>query len=251
LSTPVCNSWFQPQYDSYTPDAATVNQLRPFVKQVRIDIFLGSWCGDSRRETPRMVKLLHDAGMDTARIQLYFVDNSATAYKQSIGREERGKSIHHVPSFIVYDQQKELGRIIESPRESLEKDLLKILNKSGYTPQYAGTQYWVQQFGEKHRLLTEAELDYAIKKLSSLLPTTYELNTYGRVLMAAQQYMDAANVYRTNAILFPKETAAWINLGDALEKAGEKTSAKLAYQKGLSVLPDDAQIKTRLDLLRD
>jgi tetratricopeptide (TPR) repeat protein len=250
LSTPICRDWFQAQYDVYQPDTAILRKLRPLLKNVRMDIFLGSWCGDSRRETPRMLKILQDAGMDTARIQLFFVDNSDAAYKQSIGGEEKGKFIHHVPSFLVYDLQKETGRIIESPRESLEKDLLHILNKTVYAPQYPGTQYWIQQFGEAKKLVKETEIQSACKILSSLLQTGYELNTLGRVLMAAKEYTAAANVYRTNSMLFPKEAEIWMNLGNALEKAGEKESARLAYQKGLSVLPDNMQIKSKLDLLR-
>ncbi|HPH32654.1 MAG TPA: hypothetical protein PLB49_12420, partial [Chitinophagaceae bacterium] len=51
-------SWFTPAFDQYTPDTETVNQLKKEMKDKwSIRIFFGSWCGDSKRELPRFIKL--------------------------------------------------------------------------------------------------------------------------------------------------------------------------------------------------
>jgi hypothetical protein len=42
-----------------------------------------------------------------------------------------------VPTLIVYEKKKEIGRFIEYPVVSIEKDLLRILLKDGYVPNYA------------------------------------------------------------------------------------------------------------------
>ncbi len=115
--------WYNFSFNSYRIDSATTNQLKPLLKKKTMEIFLGSWCDDSRREVPRMFKILNYAGFDTTHIQLIFVNHA----KQSPQHEEQGKHITNVPTFIVYDHKKEMGRIVESPKLSLEKDLLTIL----------------------------------------------------------------------------------------------------------------------------
>jgi len=44
------------------------------------------------------------------------------------GMDISALKIERVPTFIVYDGIKELGRIIETPAETLEEDLLMILS---------------------------------------------------------------------------------------------------------------------------
>ena len=55
--------------------------------------------------------------------------------KSGLGLED-GKNIHHVPTIIIYKKGKELGRIIESPIESLEEDIFNILIGAGPDPNY-------------------------------------------------------------------------------------------------------------------
>ena len=43
-------------------------------------------------------------------------------------------------SSFIYDGKKEMGRIIDSPIESFERDLLKILRKEHYQPHFYDLQ---------------------------------------------------------------------------------------------------------------
>jgi thiol-disulfide isomerase/thioredoxin len=106
------------------------------IRKKHIDIFMGTWCGDSKREVPAMLKILNEIGFDSVDISLITVGNNAELYKKSPQGEELGKNIVRVPTFIIYDKKKEIGRIIEYPVESLERDLLKILRKEPYIPNY-------------------------------------------------------------------------------------------------------------------
>ena len=56
--------------------------------------------------------------------------------KQSPQGYEKGMNIDYVPTFIIYQNGKEVNRIIESPVESIEKDLIAILQAKKYTPNY-------------------------------------------------------------------------------------------------------------------
>ena len=136
LQQGVYKNWYQPGYDHYIPDSSTIPFLTELLKGKQIDIFLGTWCGDSRREVPRMMKILTQAGVHQQQIKLIFVSNESNSYKKSPQHEEAGKNIKRVPTLIVYENEKEMGRIIEYPVVSLEKDLLLILRRENYVPNY-------------------------------------------------------------------------------------------------------------------
>lgn len=82
-----------------------------------VQIFFGSWCGDSKREVPWMLKILNESGFE--KYSLIGLGNSFQNYKQSPFGEEIGKNIHRVPTFIFYKDSTEVNRTVESPKASL------------------------------------------------------------------------------------------------------------------------------------
>ena len=130
-------NWFIPNFDNYIIDSATIEQIKPLLKKKKMDLFMGTWCGDSKQEVPRIIKILLAAGMDTSNLSIIAVGNGVDMYKKSPQGEEIGLNIRRVPSLIVYEKKKEIGRFIEYPVVSIEKDLLRILLKDGYVPNYA------------------------------------------------------------------------------------------------------------------
>ncbi|MBO9631800.1 MAG: thioredoxin family protein [Chitinophagaceae bacterium] len=145
LKQPPFNTWYVPNYNAYTPDSLILAKLRPELRNKTIQIFMGTWCGDSRREVPRMLKVLNICGFPPLRVEIINVGHGENDYKQSPTHEERGKNIHHVPTFIIYEKGKEINRIIETPIESLERDLLRIVNREAYTPKYAGAAMMLEK----------------------------------------------------------------------------------------------------------
>ncbi len=127
LQQPPFDTWFNTNYNNYTTDSITAQQVKPLLKNKHLLLFMGTWCGDSRREVPRIYKLLDHCGITASQVQLVTLDYRDSAYKKSPGHEERGLSIIRVPTLLVYEGPKELGRIVETPRQSWEKDLLAIL----------------------------------------------------------------------------------------------------------------------------
>ena len=128
--------WFKPNYDSYVVDSFTCNFIRPLLAGKSITIFLGTWCGDSKREVPRILKMLDCCDFPMNELRLVMVGNNDSLYKKSPQHEEAGKNIVRVPTVIVEQKGVEIGRIIEFPITSLEKDLLAILRKEKYQPNY-------------------------------------------------------------------------------------------------------------------
>ena len=94
---------------------------------------MGTWCRDSKREVPRIYRILDAVSFDKSRLTLINLDRTKSSPK---GKEE-SLNIHHVPTLILYRSGIEIGRIIESPIKSLEKDIAAILTDESYTPNYS------------------------------------------------------------------------------------------------------------------
>ncbi len=250
MQLPNHKAWFDQSYNTYTIDSGSTQQLKPLVRSRTMEIFLGSWCGDSRREVPRMLKILQYAGVDTNRVAIVFVDNASATYKQSPQHEERGKYIHRVPTFIVYDGQKEMGRIVESPVVSLEKDLLAILQRSEYEPNYKAVNWWIKQAGTREKEMDEAALQAFVLQLKPLVRNTAEFNSFANVLLAAGNHTEAINVLRLNTLLYPDNPAAFNGLAEALVNSNRKTEAVRVFEKLLVLKPADEAVKKRIAELK-
>ncbi len=246
LEQPNYKTWYDKSYNAYTIDTVTGKQIQSDFKNKSMDIFLGSWCGDSKREVPRMLKVLQYAGIDTARVNLIFVDNSTTTYKQSPQHEEKEKNIHHVPTFIIYDGNKEMGRIVESPIVSLEKDMLSILNRQPYTPNYKAIGYWYSKIKKRDTKMSAEQLQSLVAEVKPLCKHYGELNTYGYVLLAAKKNTEALNVFRLNTLIYPETARVFDSLGEALARTGDKPGAIQAYEKVLALKPGDENAKKML-----
>ena len=119
--------WFNTGYENYEVDKSSLQGVKEALEGVEILAFMGTWCSDSQREVPNFFKILDQAGYDLSKLQLVALSNHPDQYKQSPQHEEKGWNIEYVPTFIFLKNGKELGRIIESPDDSLEKDMRKIL----------------------------------------------------------------------------------------------------------------------------
>lgn len=119
---------FEPEFLSYKADADAIKYIKKNSKDVRIKIVMGFWCEDSQIQVPRMLRILKDAGWDVEdekQVKIYGVDENKWAGFEGF----QAMNIVNVPTFIVYYNNKEVGRIVEKPKSSLEKDLVEILQK--------------------------------------------------------------------------------------------------------------------------
>ncbi|MFA4923800.1 MAG: thioredoxin family protein [Ignavibacteriaceae bacterium] len=117
--------WFNSEYENYTLDKETLSHVKMDNEFHSITIVMGTWCSDSRREVPRFYKILDSLNFPSAKVKLIMVDRKKEAAKMDIS----SLKIELVPTIIFYNDGLEAGRIIESPKETLEKDLAAILGK--------------------------------------------------------------------------------------------------------------------------
>lgn len=118
---------FQSEYLSYEPQSDALLRLRlvPEIDELEVIIVFGTWCGDSKREVPRFVKLAEQIGIQEPQIKMY-----ATNREKKCGEAIIDSLLTElVPTFYIYRGGKLIGSIVEFPVNSLEEDLLAILLK--------------------------------------------------------------------------------------------------------------------------
>lgn len=125
LKSGIFAPWFNYQYKVYKPNAKVVNAIKKKLDKTKITIVFGSWCGDSKLQVGRFYKILSEAGYNLKNVNLIAVDRA----KKVPGMNIKNLHIKRVPTFIVYRHGKEMGRIVESPKTTLENDLQHILRK--------------------------------------------------------------------------------------------------------------------------
>ena len=118
------SSWFNEGYKFYKPHFAGKKTLSSKLKNYKIKIVMGTWCSDSRREVPAFYKVLDELQYPTDKVNLVFVNRKLKAP----GVDKKKENITNVPTIIVSQKGKEVGRIVESPINTLESDLSDILN---------------------------------------------------------------------------------------------------------------------------
>ncbi len=113
--------WFLNEFNKYVPDKNILNMIK--LDEIKIVCIQGTWCSDSRREVPRFFKILYELNYDLENLTMICVDRK----KQADNIDVDQFVIEKVPTFIFYKDDSELGRIIETPKNTLEIDLLEIL----------------------------------------------------------------------------------------------------------------------------
>jgi len=118
--------WFENEYTNYQPDIEVLNRIdkESFTKNTNITLVMGTWCSDSQQQVPRLVKILESIDYPINSIKIINVDTQKNANGTGVNQLD----IIKIPTIILSRKKLEIGRIIESPEISLEKDLLKILS---------------------------------------------------------------------------------------------------------------------------
>jgi len=102
-------------------DARALGDVEPGAE---VTVYFATWCGDSRREVPRLWKALRSAGGDVPfSVEYVALDRDFEAGDISL----EGESVQYVPTFVVERNGKEVGRIVESAPDKIERDLRALL----------------------------------------------------------------------------------------------------------------------------
>ena len=125
-------SWFTKNYEDYPTNQMLVDEIASELKTYSITLFMGTWCGDSKRGVPRFYKILEETGFDQSYFELVTVGRN----KKTPDNLQERFDLLRVPTFIFLKDGKEVGRYVERPRETMEKDILKIITGEPYKHSY-------------------------------------------------------------------------------------------------------------------
>ncbi|PQA93089.1 thioredoxin [Chryseobacterium shigense] len=119
--------WYVKEHDEYVIDQKAIGELRKAkLTSYSIVVFMGTWCEDSHRDFPRLMKILEELKYPDNKLTIIAVNRK----KESPTGDEGRYNIQKVPTIIVEKYGKEIGRIIEMPTTGyIERDLVQILKK--------------------------------------------------------------------------------------------------------------------------
>lgn len=243
-------TWFYKNYDDYTLDENSIKAIGSKLNDYSITLFMGTWCGDSKREVPRFYKILEACNFPENQLSVIAVSRKRNMYKKTPNHEEAGLNIHRVPTFIFYKNGKEVNRIVEEPVESLEKDILKIVSTNDYESNY-------QIVTKVDNILKYKGLKGLQKQQRKLLKTyknkvnnMFELNTYGNVLYTINHKEEAIAVFNLNNKLFPDKPRTYKSLANVLGANQQKEEAIAVLQKAVKLFPDNTDLVENLEVIK-
>ncbi|TAE10421.1 MAG: thioredoxin [Bacteroidetes bacterium] len=121
-------SWFKENYTIGKPNAAAMQALKAHEKEIKLLVFGGTWCGDTKALLPGFLKTVDSSGFAYKHLTLVGVDRK----KHTLDNLHETYQIKNVPTVIVLDKDgKELGRVVEYGKYGvLDKEVGEIITKA-------------------------------------------------------------------------------------------------------------------------
>jgi cyclophilin family peptidyl-prolyl cis-trans isomerase len=120
--------WLE-EYQDAQPDQQAIDRLGEVFGSYRIVTVLGSWCHDSQREVPRLVRVLDEMDSPLFEHQMIGVDrtrridDAELAIKAGVER-----TVDRVATVVVFDADgNELGRVVETAERPIEELLVEFI----------------------------------------------------------------------------------------------------------------------------
>ncbi len=243
-------AWFNKNYEDYQPNSIISNAIASELKSYDITLFMGTWCGDSKKEVPKFYKVLEACDFPMEQLKVVAVSREPGMYKQSPGHEEKGLNIHRVPTVIFYKDGKEINRIVEHPVRSFEEDIQNIITVNDYKSNYQIVAVVDQILKKKGLKGLKKKSKKLLKKFNGHVSSMFELNTYGRVLYSTNRQTEAVEVFMLNTKLFPNEPRTYMSLANTLGVRGEKQKAINVLKKAIKLNPENEDLKKNLEVIK-
>ncbi|GAB5410756.1 MAG: hypothetical protein BalsKO_31210 [Balneolaceae bacterium] len=107
----------------YAPNSESLTYLSEIQDSVHIFVLFGTWCHDSKKQIPAFMKTIELANNSNISVEYTAVSRKKKEPKEIVERW----NLKLTPTFIIYREGREFGRIVEEPTQSMEQDLVSIL----------------------------------------------------------------------------------------------------------------------------
>nr|WP_321225219.1 thioredoxin family protein [uncultured Psychroserpens sp.] len=243
-------SWFTKNYNEYNVDDSIIKDFKSNLANYEILLFMGTWCGDSKQEVPKFLKILDACDFPESQLTIIALSSKPNMYKKSPNHEEAGLNIHRVPTFIFIKNGKEVNRIVEHPVQNFEKDIRNIVTINNYKSNY-------QIVTKIDRILKQDGLNELRKQRDHLIKThkdstsnMFELNTYGRVLYSNNLKEEAIMIFDLNTKLFPNQPRTYMSLANTLGANGERKMAIQVLEEAIKLFPNNNDLIQNLEVVK-
>lgn len=244
------SSWYLESQEQYIPNFKE-SEWKKNLKNTEVEIYIGTWCGDSKNWVPKFVELWKELGLKTDQLQFIALYNGDEHYKQGPNGEEKGKNIHRVPTFIFKEDGKEIARIVEHPQNDLETDVAQIALGVPSLPSYKGANYLMKTIDEIGVDSVNRNLKEVVNKVYRLQSRSGELNTLGYVYLRASEIDKALITFYMNTLCYRYNPNVYDSYAEALEAKGNKEAAIDYYQKVLAIDPKSEHALERIERLKN
>ena len=113
--------------DKKTPlSEETIAKLTEIKDAYTIKAFFGTWCHDSEREIPTLLDIIETAKNPNLQLSLIALDMD----KEDPKGLAKKYQVKYTPTIVIEVNGIEIGRIVERPENSLEENILSIINSS-------------------------------------------------------------------------------------------------------------------------
>lgn len=115
--------WFESNYNNYSPDTTVLRKIENLIQSYDIITIIGTWCSDTRRDIPKLMKILDSIAFDYNKLTMISVGRNM----KDITDKASELKVELVPTIIFLKNGVEKGRIVESPESLIEEDIYQII----------------------------------------------------------------------------------------------------------------------------
>lgn len=118
---------FKKNAQIYYTNKEVIKQLRGVKDKITVITVLGTWSPYSQTEAARFLRIVDEAKNPRISVTIYAVDEKLQD-KESIAMRFK---VDTLPTMIFLRDGKELGRIVEQPKTTLEAEMLAMMTSKG------------------------------------------------------------------------------------------------------------------------
>ena len=251
LSSGQFEEWYNKNSKDYESELSPNDGL--LLKDTKVKVFLGTWCGDTKFLVPKFIKTWKQMGLSESNLELIALHQEGDKYKQGPDEETAGLNIHKVPTMVFERDGKEIGRIVERTIFDLDTDIMQIANGLPYEERYQGVVILDRIMNEMDidSLFTKENLNTVYQKIRREVATSSELNAYGYVLKAQGELRKAEFVFLLNKYMFAYNPNVRDSYGEILMAQEKWEDAILEYEEVLRLKGIDKNAVKQLTIIYD
>lgn len=116
---------FAEEYANFDPSPDQLRDIQSLAGKEVITLF-GTWCHDSEREVPRLLKLIELSNVQIKQLTLVAVSRQ----KDDPDGYSEKYELKYTPTIVISDEGVEIARVIERPKGNLAGDIAGQVNST-------------------------------------------------------------------------------------------------------------------------